>query len=125
MAEAVELDAERGVLRLDRGERVAYDSLIVACGADDVVLRARRVAARPPCGLKTLDDAVALRERIFARSRRPSARPMTPTRDSEWLTFVVVGGGPTGVEIAGQLAMLARHNLEATSSPASTPARRA
>ena len=43
--------------------------------------------------------------------RRPSARPIPATRD-EWLTFVVVGGGPTGVEISGQLAILARHTMK-------------
>ena len=90
---------------LDRGERLDYDSLIVACGARDLLLRQRRVARSVSCGLKTLADAVDLRNRIFGAFEE-AERATDPTPADEWLTFVVVGGGPTGVEIAGELAII-------------------
>ena len=84
MAEAVELDAEQRVLTLDRGERIAYDSLIVACGADTSYFGHDewRDAA---CPLKTLEDAVALRERIFTAfeeaERAPDPEAQKPLAD--------------------------------------------
>ena len=60
--------------------------------------------------LKTLDDALSIRERILTAFERAEAEPDAAARD-EWLTFVVVGGGPTGVELAGTLAEIARHTL--------------
>ena len=63
------------------------------------------------CGLKTLSDAVDLRDRIFGAFEE-AERTADPTAQAEWLTFVVVGGGPTGVEISGQLAILSRHTMK-------------
>ena len=63
------------------------------------------------CGLKTLADAVDLRDRIFGAFEEAERAADRATRD-EWLTFVVVGGGPTGVEICGQLAILSRHTMK-------------
>ena len=63
------------------------------------------------CGLKTLADAVDLRNRIFGAFEE-AERADDPAAREEWLTFVVVGGGPTGVEISGQLAILARHTMK-------------
>ena len=62
--------------------------------------------------LKTLADAVELRNRIFGAFEE-AERATDPTRADEWLTFVVVGGGATGVEVAGQLAILSRHAMRA------------
>ena len=64
------------------------------------------------CGLKTLGDAVDLRDRIFGAFEE-AERAADPAARDEWLTFVVVGGGPTGVEISGQLAILAAPHDEA------------
>lgn len=109
MAEATELDADQRRLTLDRGERIGYDSLIVACGGEESHPGHDdwREAA---CGLKTLTDALALRERIFAAFEEAERAPDGAAQEP-WLTFVIVGGGPTGVEIAGQLAVLARHHM--------------
>ena len=63
------------------------------------------------CALKTLADAVDLRQRIFDAFEE-AERAEDPAARQEWLTFVVVGGGPTGVEISGQLAILARQAMK-------------
>jgi NADH dehydrogenase len=108
MAEVDDVDVERRQVVLDRGDRLDYDSLIVACGArtsyfghdgwQDVT-----------CGLKTLDEANDLRRRFYGALEQ-AERTDDPAERAQWLTFVVVGGGPTGVEIAGQLALTA-HDL--------------
>ena len=61
MAAVTDVDVERRQVVLDRGERVDYDSLIMACGGETVVLRPRRMEPRCSCALKTLDDAADLR----------------------------------------------------------------
>jgi NADH dehydrogenase len=109
MGAAVELDAERRELTLDRGERIGYDSLIVACGGETSYF-GREEWRESASGLKTLADAVALRERIFTAFEEAERAP-NPGAQVPWLTFVVIGGGPTGVEIAGQLAVLARRGM--------------
>ena len=110
MAEVTDVDVERRQVVLDRGERLDYDSLIVACGGETSYFghdQWRDVT----CGLKTLRDAVDLRNRIFGAFEE-AERASDPALRDEWLTFVVVGGGPTGVEISGQLAILARHTMK-------------
>jgi NADH dehydrogenase len=106
MAEAIDLDPERWQLVLDRGEHLEYDSLIVACGARTSYF-GRDEWADVSFGVKTLADAVALRERFFGAFEE-AERSDDQTARNEWLTFVVVGGGPTGVEVAGQLAITAK-----------------
>jgi NADH:quinone reductase (non-electrogenic) len=105
MAEATDVDAENRQVVLDRGERLDYDNLIVACGAQTSYFghdEWRDVTY----GLKTLADAIDLRKRFYGAFE---AAERTDDRDerAEWLTFVVIGGGPTGVEIAGELAITA------------------
>src|SRR3954454_9738314 len=109
MGEAVGLDAERRELTLDRGERIGYDSLIVASGGETSSFGHDewRDAAG---GLKSLADAVALRERIFGAFEEAERAP-DPAAQQPWLPFVVIGGGATGVEVAGRLAVLARHGM--------------
>ena len=106
MAEVTDLDVERRRVILDRAEPLDYDSLVVACGAETSYF-GHDEWAEASFGLKTLRDAVALRERIVSAFEE-AERASDPTLRDELLTFVVVGGGPTGVEIAGQLAILAR-----------------
>ena len=110
MAEVTDIDVTRRQVVLDRGERLDYDSLIVACGGATSYFghdEWRDVT----CGLKTLEDALDLRSRIFGAFEEAERAP-DPTARDEWLTFVVVGGGPTGVEISGQLAILSRQALK-------------
>jgi NADH dehydrogenase len=88
---------------------IAYDFLIVAAGAAHSYFGHGEWAARAP-GLKTLDDALDIRRRVLmafeAAEREPSA-----DEQRRLLTFVIVGGGPTGVELAGALAEIARQSL--------------
>jgi NADH dehydrogenase len=110
MAEVTDVDVEHRQVVLDRGERLDYDSLIVACGGETSYFghdEWREVS----CGLKTMDDALDLRNRIFGAFEEAERAEDPATRD-QWLTFVVVGGGPTGVEISGQLAILSRHTMK-------------
>jgi NADH dehydrogenase len=110
MAEVTGLDAERRELTLDRGERVPYDSLIVASGAETSYF-GHDEWAEHSYGLKTLSDAVALRNQVFAAFEEAERTTDAAARE-ELLTFVVIGGGPTGVEIAGQLAIMRRHHMK-------------
>ncbi len=109
MTEVTGIDAASRWVVLDTGEQLDYDSLILAGGAETSYFGRDEWADVAP-GLKTLADAVELRDRIFGafeqaeRAREDAAR-------EEWLSFVVVGGGPTGVEVSGQLAILAQHTL--------------
>jgi NADH:ubiquinone reductase (H+-translocating) len=104
MAEAVDFDVERREVVLDRGERIPYDSLIVACGMETSYF-GNDEWKDVSCGLKTLADAVDLRDRIYGALEEAEREPDADAR-AEWLTFAVIGGGPTGVEVAGALAVL-------------------
>ncbi len=105
-ASAVETDARRVVL-LDGA--VGYDFLIVATGVTHSYFGHDEWSRYAP-GLKTIEDALEMRRRIllaFEAAERETDRE----RQRAWLTLVVVGGGPTGVELAGALAEIARHVL--------------
>ena len=105
-AEAIEAGGKR--VRLVDGE-VPYDRLVVATGAAHSYFGHDEWEPFAP-GLKTLDDALEIRRRVLlayeAAEREPDAE-----RRRQWLTFVVVGGGATGVEMAGAFAEIARHSL--------------
>jgi NADH dehydrogenase len=113
------------VLRIESGDRrviirsgadsstaesaVPYDALIVATGATHAYFGHPEWAARAP-GLKTLDDALEIRRQILL-AFEAAERETDESRRRRLLTFVIVGGGPTGVELAGALAEIARHAL--------------
>ena len=105
MAEVTDVDAERRQVVLERGDRLDYDSLIVACGGETSYF-GHDEWKDVTCGLKTLTDVVDLRQRFYGAFEN-AERAGDPAARAQWLTFVVVGGGPTGVEIAGQLAITA------------------
>ena len=86
-----------------------YDTLIVAAGSEPSYLRHDEWRAYAP-GLKTVEDAITVRSRIL-RAFESAERETDPQKIAEWLTFIVVGGGPTGVELAGALAEVARKTL--------------
>ena len=107
--EAERIDAARRAVVLEDGGEIRYDHLIVATGSTHSYFGHDDWAAYAP-GLKTLDDAFELRRRIlvaFEQAERETDR----ARRNAWLTFVVVGAGATGVEMAGTLAEIARHTL--------------
>ncbi|MHB8799736.1 MAG: NAD(P)/FAD-dependent oxidoreductase [Thermoanaerobaculia bacterium] len=108
LAEAADVDVEGGRLRLADGE-LQYDVLVVATGARHSYFGRPEWEERAP-GLKTLEDATRIRARVLAAFEE-AERDEDPARRREALTFVVVGAGPTGVELAGALAEIARHTL--------------
>jgi NADH dehydrogenase len=95
-------------VHLDIGQ-VPYDALVVATGATHAYFGNDAWQAHAP-GLKTLDDALAIRRRVLIAFER-AERTSDAAEQRRLLTFVVVGGGPTGVELAGALAEIARHAL--------------
>ncbi|HET9614959.1 MAG TPA: NAD(P)/FAD-dependent oxidoreductase [Candidatus Limnocylindrales bacterium] len=109
LGEAKGLDAARRELRLDDGGTLGYDSLIVATGAHHSYFGHDEWAGIAP-GLKSLDDATEIRRKILI-AFEAAEREHDPERRAEWLTFVIVGGGPTGVELAGALGEIARDTL--------------
>jgi NADH dehydrogenase len=108
-------DLERRVVHATRpssDDRVelSYDSLIVAAGAGQSYFGHDEFALFAP-GMKTIDDAMELRRRILG-ALELAETALSPTERQEWLTLVVVGAGPTGVEIAGQIRELATRSLQ-------------
>ncbi len=108
LGEAVAIDTAARRVVLADGE-VGYDYLIVAAGATHAYFGHDEWAAIAP-GLKTIEDATAIRRRVLL-AFEAAEREDDPARRRAWLTFVIVGAGPTGVEMAGAFAEIARHVL--------------
>jgi NADH dehydrogenase len=108
MGEVSRIDAEARRVHLD-GRSIDYDYLLVASGATHAYFGHDEWARFAP-GLKNLDDAFVIRRRILEAFERAESTNDSAERDA-CLTFAVVGGGPTGVELAGTLAEIARHTL--------------
>ncbi len=109
LGEAVGIDPGRQEVVLADGGPIGYDSLIVATGARFSYFGHDEWAPHAP-GLKSIDDAVEIRRRILF-AFEAAEREHVPERRREWMTFVVVGGGPTGVELAGALGEIANDTL--------------
>lgn len=110
LADARRVDVARRVVELVDGD-LAYDHLIVATGATHSYFGHDEWAHHAP-GLKTLEDAVEIRQR-FLLAFEAAEREPDPARRDALLTFVIIGAGPTGVEMAGAMAEIARHTLAA------------
>ena len=108
LGEVTAIDPTTRKVSLEHGD-IDYDYLIVATGASHAYFGHDEWATHAP-GLKTLEDAFAIRTRIL-HAFEAAEREDNPQRRAEWLNFVIVGGGPTGVELAGTLAEIARHTL--------------
>src|SRR5438309_8196815 len=94
---------------LEDGGAISYDTLVLATGARHAYFGHDEWEPFAP-GLKTLEDATTLRRRILVAFERPE-RESDPERRAALLTFVIIGAGPTGVELAGTIAELARDTL--------------
>jgi NADH dehydrogenase len=111
LAHVSRVDLPGRLVRLDDGSDLPYDHLVLATGATHAYFGHPEWATIAP-GLKTVEDALEIRRRILVAFERAD-RERDPERQRRWLTFVVVGGGPTGVELAGAVAEIARHTLAA------------
>ena len=109
LANATRIDAAARRIELSDGGSLDYDWLIVATGSKHAYFGHGDWEPNAP-GLKTLEDAIAIRRRILLAFER-AEREEDTRRQRELLTFVIVGGGPTGVELAGTLAEIARQTL--------------
>jgi NADH dehydrogenase len=109
LANVEHIDSSARQIRLDGGTPLSYDYLIVAAGTTHSYFGHDEWAATAP-GLKTLDDALAIRRRLLLAFEEAEREP-NPVYQRFLLTFVVIGGGPTGVELAGALGEIARHAL--------------
>jgi len=108
MEEVVDLDPARQVLVL-KAEDLPYDTLVVATGVSHHYFGNDQWRETAP-GLKTIEDALEMRRRIFM-AFEAAEQETDPEKRKSWLTFVIIGGGPTGVELAGAIAELAYRTL--------------
>jgi NADH dehydrogenase len=112
LGEVIDIDADRRQLTIDtlgHAAPLAYDSLIVGTGSSQSYFGHDEYARHAP-GMKTIDDALELRGRIFGAFEIAELESDDTAR-KPWLTFAIVGAGPTGVELAGQVAELSRRAL--------------
>ena len=109
LGEAVGLDVGGRRVLMSDGGPIHYDTLIVATGARHAYFGHDEWARFAP-GLKTIEDAQEIRRRILI-AFEAAEREADPALRREWMTFVVVGGGPTGVELAGALGEIANDTL--------------
>ena len=109
LGEAIDIDVSNRRVVLSDGE-VSYNTLIIAVGVRHHYFGRNDWEELAP-GLKTIEDATEIRRRVLL-AFEAAERERVPERLRAWLTFVVVGGGPTGVELAGTLGEIARHTLK-------------
>ena len=108
LAEVTDIDPEqKKVILVD--DEIAYDTLIVATGAQNFYYNHPEWAVSAP-GLKTIEDATELRRRVLS-AFEAAERNADPEEVRKWLTFTIIGGGPTGVELAGALREIALYTM--------------
>ena len=109
LGEVDRVEAEAREVVLSNGRRVAYDALVIAAGARSNYFGNDGWQEHAP-GLKSLEDAVTIRRRFLLAFER-AEQERDPQERAALLTFVIVGAGPTGVELAGTMAEMSRHGL--------------
>lgn len=109
LGEVTAIDVQRRTVTLDHKEEIAYDGLILASGATHSYFGHDEWAQYAP-GLKTLNDALDIRRRIL-NAFEHAERETDKDKRAAWLSFAVIGAGPTGVEMAGTLAEIAYQTL--------------
>src|SRR6185436_3820050 len=108
LGEATSIDTRKRIVTLRDGE-VAYDYLVVATGATHSYFAHPEWENDAP-GLKTIEDALEIRRRVLLAFEE-AERETDPVKQAAWLTFVIIGAGPTGVELAGALSEIARQTM--------------
>src|SRR3954453_22855588 len=109
LANVQAIDPAGSRVLIDGAESIPYDYLVLACGAAHAYFGHPEWAARAP-GLKTLDDALEMRRRVL-RAFEAAELERDAGKQRRLLTFLIVGAGPTGVELAGALAEIATQSL--------------
>jgi NADH:ubiquinone reductase (H+-translocating) len=109
LGEATAVDPSAKRVQLADGSSLAYDQLVIATGATHSYFGHPEWERFAP-GLKTIDDALEIRRRVLT-AFEAAERETDPERMKMWLTFVVIGAGPTGVELAGALSEIARQTM--------------
>jgi NADH dehydrogenase len=109
MGEVCDIDVEQRLVRLRDQAPVPYDTVVVAAGVGQSYFGNDAWAAVAP-GLKTIEHAIDIRARVLMAFEQAELAT-DPAEREAWLRFVVVGGGPTGVELAGALGELAEHTM--------------
>ncbi|MDB4883495.1 MAG: Pyridine nucleotide-disulfide oxidoreductase, FAD/NAD(P)-binding domain protein [Gemmatimonadetes bacterium] len=109
MQEVTHVDVEGRTVTTSDGDEHAYDYLVVATGARHSYFAHPEWEPLAP-GLKSIDDAVEIRRRVLTAFERAEVTD-DPEERAAWMTFVIIGGGPTGVELAGMLPTIARRAL--------------
>jgi len=110
LAEVDRIDVDARTLEFSDGDGLSYDYLIVAAGATHSYFGHDEWEESAP-SMKSIEDALDVRRRLLL-AFEAAERAKDPESRDAWLTFVIVGGGPTGVELAGSLAEMARHALK-------------
>ncbi len=110
MDEAIDIDPDQQKVVLKDHPPISYDWLVVATGVSHHYFGNDHWSKIAP-GLKTIEDALTMRQRIFA-AFEAAEKEMDPVAQQAWLTFVIVGAGPTGVELAGAIAEIAHSSLK-------------
>ena len=108
LGEALAIDPNQKRVQLADGE-VFYDYLVLATGATHSYFDHPEWERDAP-GLKTIEDALEIRRRVLL-AFEAAERETDPTKQQAWLTFVIIGAGPTGVELAGALSEIARQTM--------------
>jgi NADH:ubiquinone reductase (H+-translocating) len=109
LGEVTDIDANGRSVKLNNGEAIPYDTLIVAAGATDNYFNHAEWEAIAP-GLKSIENATEIRRRVLL-AFESAEREQDPEQRKAWMTFVIIGGGPTGVEMSGAISEIARDTL--------------
>ncbi|HJQ40095.1 MAG TPA: NAD(P)/FAD-dependent oxidoreductase [Thermoanaerobaculia bacterium] len=109
LGEATSIDVNGKRVQLADGAALSYDFLVVATGATHSYFNHPEWERFAP-GLKSIDDALEIRRRVLL-AFEAAEREEDPAKQQEWLTFVIIGAGPTGVELAGALSEIARQTM--------------
>jgi NADH dehydrogenase len=109
LGEVIDIDTSARTVTLDHGEVVPYDTLVLAAGTTDNYFKNPEWESMAP-GLKSIENATEIRRRVLMAYESAEREP-DPERRKDWMTFVIIGGGATGVEMSGAISEIANDTL--------------